>query len=39
MPTMAELEHWTLDSVCETPDGRTVEPDAPDAWLRLLALV
>jgi hypothetical protein len=39
MPTMAELESWTLDSVCETPDGRTVEHDAPDAWLRLLALV
>jgi hypothetical protein len=39
LPAMAELQAWTLDSVCETPDGRTVEPDAPDSWLRLLALV
>lgn len=39
LPTMTELENWTFDSVCETPDGRTVEPDAPDAWLRLLALI
>jgi hypothetical protein len=39
LPTMAELEFWTFDSVCETPDGRTVEPDARDSWLRLLALV
>jgi hypothetical protein len=39
LPTMADLQHWTIDSVCETPDGRTVEPDAPDAWLSLLGLV
>jgi hypothetical protein len=38
-PTDAELQAWTLDSVCETPDGRTVEPDAPDSWLRILGLV
>jgi len=38
-PTDAELEAWTLDSVCETPDGRTVEPDHPEAWLRILRLV
>jgi hypothetical protein len=25
---------WTI-----TPDGRTVEPDAPDSWLRILGLV
>jgi hypothetical protein len=38
-PTNAELDWWTFDSVCETPDGRTVEPDAPDSWLSLLGLV
>lgn len=38
-PTNAELDYWTFDSVCETPDGRTVEPDAPDSWLRILRLV
>lgn len=38
-PTEAELEHWTFDSVCETPDGRTVEPDHPESWLRILGLI
>ena len=38
-PSDAALQAWTVDSTCETPDGRTVEPDAPDAWLRLLHLV
>jgi hypothetical protein len=38
-PTDGELQAWTLDSVCESPDGRTVEPDAPDSWLRILGLV
>lgn len=38
-PTDAELNAWTMDSCCETPDGRTVEPDAPDSWLRILGLV
>jgi len=38
-PTDADLDAWTLDSCCETPDGRTVEPDAPDSWLRILGLV
>lgn len=38
-PTEGELNHWTFDSVCETPDGRTVEPDAPDSWLSILGLV
>lgn len=38
-PTDNELQAWTLDSCCETPDGRTVEPDAPDSWLSLLRLV
>lgn len=38
-PTDCELELWTLDSCCETPDGRTVEPDAPDSWLSILRLI
>lgn len=38
-PTDAELEFWTFDSCCETPDGCTVEPDHPESWLRILALV
>ena len=39
LPTDAELQQWTCDSVCETPDGRSVEPDHPDSWLRLLGFV
>lgn len=38
VPTFGEVESWALDSVSETPDGRTVEPDAPDAWTRLLGV-
>ena len=38
-PTDGMLESWTFDSVCETPDGRTVEPDHPEAWLSILRLV
>lgn len=38
-PTDQQLNAWTLDSVCETPDGRTVEPDAPGSWLRILRLI
>lgn len=38
-PTDSELEFWTFDSVCETPDGRTVEPDAPESWLRILRII
>ena len=39
LPTDAELQEWSCDSVCETPDGRSVEPDHPESWLRLLGLV
>ena len=39
VPTMEEIERWTFDSVCETPDGNIVEHDAPDSWLHLLKLV
>lgn len=38
-PTDAELDWWTFDSCAETPDGRTVEPDHPESWLRILRLV
>jgi hypothetical protein len=38
-PSDAELELWTFDSCCETPDGRTVEPDHPESWLRILRIV
>lgn len=39
LPTDAELQEWTIDSVCETPDGGRVEPDHPESWLSLLGLV
>jgi len=39
LPTLEDLQLWTLDSCCETPDGRTVEPDAPDSWLAILRLI
>jgi len=39
VPTIAELMAWSMDGVCETPDGSRVEPDAPDAWLSLLGIL
>jgi hypothetical protein len=39
VPAMEEIERWTFDSVCETPAGDIIEPDADDSWLRLLGLV
>jgi hypothetical protein len=39
VPTMEEVERWTFDSVCETPAGDIIEPDADGSWLRLLNLV
>lgn len=39
VPTFGEVEAWALDSVAETPDGRTVETDHPEAWTRLLGVV
>ena len=39
VPTIAELMAWSMDGICETPDGSRVEPDAPDAWLSLLGIV
>jgi hypothetical protein len=38
-PTLGEVHAWALDSVAKTPDGRTVEPDHPHAWPRLLGLI
>jgi len=38
-PTVDEAHTMALDSTAETPDGRTVEPDDPAAWPRLLGLV
>jgi len=38
-PTVGEVHAMALDSVAETPDGRTVEPDDPAAWPHLLGLV
>ena len=39
VPTIGEIEAWMLDSICETPDGRTVEPDHPESWLSVLGLI
>lgn len=39
VPALGDVEAWALDSVAETPDGRTVEPDHPEAWTRLLGVV
>ena len=39
VPTLGEVEAWALDSLAETPDGRTVEPDHPESWPHLLGVV
>lgn len=39
VPSFGEVEAWALDSISETPDGRTVETDALDSWTRLLGVV
>ena len=39
IPSLAEFQEWTMDSVCPTPDGDMVEPDAPNSWLSLVGLV
>jgi len=38
-PSIEALQEWVSDSVCETPDGETVEPDHPDSWLSILGLI
>lgn len=39
LPSIDAMMEWTMDSCCPTPDGRILEPDHPDSWLRLLGLV
>jgi hypothetical protein len=39
VPFLKTLEKWLGDGVCKTPDGRTVEPDAPDSWLYILGMI
>ena len=44
LPSMATLERWSNDSMCETPTGHQVEPDGvgPDgvpSWLILCGLI
>jgi len=39
IPCLEDLEEWTFDSVCFTPDEQEVEPDHEDSWLRLLYLI
>jgi hypothetical protein len=29
LPSLAQIKAWTFDSVCETTDGETCEPDSP----------
>lgn len=38
-PSIATLERYMNDGVCKTPDGRRVEPDHPESWLRLLGMI
>ena len=39
VPSVRTLERWSYDGVAKTPDGRRVEPDAPDSWLVILGLM
>jgi len=39
VPTLGDVELWCLDSVAETPDGRTVESDHPEAWPAVLGVI
>lgn len=38
-PSMGDLREWASDSVCDTPDGRQVEPDHPDSWLSIMGMI
>jgi hypothetical protein len=29
LPSLAQIQHWSFDSVCETTDGIDCEPDSP----------
>lgn len=39
VPTNGEIEEWALGSTAFTPYGDEVEPDHPDSWLTILALI
>lgn len=39
LPTMAEIEEWSLGSTACSPCDDDVEPDHPDSWLRILGLI
>lgn len=39
VPSTDELEEMAYDSVCESVDGESVEPDHPRSWLRILGLI
>ena len=39
VPSEADFKRWIFDSICESPDGSIVEPDAPESWLSLMALI
>lgn len=38
-PTLRQLEEWSFDGVCETPEEERVEPDHPRSWLSILGLI
>ena len=43
-PPLEELERWTMDSICESLAGETVEPDGYDcdevpSWLLALDMI
>ena len=43
-PSIAQLEEWMDDGICEAPDGCVVEPDGrcphgKPSWLILLGLI
>jgi hypothetical protein len=40
VPTYGEAEEWLFDNAdCLTPNGDAIEPDHPDSWFSLLALI
>lgn len=39
VPTVGEIEAWVYDSVCESPEGDSVEPDHPESWLSILGII
>ena len=39
VPSNGDIEEWALDSTGLTPADDEVEPDHPDSWLTILALI